>query len=47
MQNFPSTKPRKALWKRVLLWTGAAILALILIVLIVGLIPVSLDGLEA
>jgi carboxylesterase len=36
-------KPKRALWKRILIWAGGAILGLILFTLIIGMFPVSYD----
>ena len=42
----PSSKPRKALWQRILIWIGIALLAFIVIILLMGLIPTSTKGLQ-
>ena len=46
-QTSSSPEPKRALWKRILIWGGVAILAIILFVLIVGMFPMSTDGLDA
>jgi esterase/lipase len=46
-QTSSPEKPKQALWKRILLWGGIAILAILLFVLIVGMFPMSIDGYDA
>ncbi len=45
-QTTSSPKPKRALWKRILIWAGMAILAVIAFILIIGLFPMSLDGFD-
>ncbi len=42
-----SDKPKRPLWKTILIWFGVIILGLIAFILIVGIFPVSLDGFGA
>jgi len=46
-QTSSPEKPKRALWKRIMIWIGIAILAIILFVLIVGIFPMSTDGFDA
>jgi carboxylesterase len=43
----PLDKPKRALWKRIMIWAGIAILAIIAFVLIIGMFPMSTDGFDA
>jgi pimeloyl-ACP methyl ester carboxylesterase len=46
-QTNPPEKTKRALWKRILIWAGIAILAIIAFVLIIGIFPMSTDGFDA
>ncbi len=47
MTHTTSTQPKRALWKRILIWAGIVILAVFVFILIVGMFPISLDGFGA
>ncbi|HEY53068.1 MAG TPA: alpha/beta fold hydrolase [Caldilineae bacterium] len=45
-ENNPTTEPqKKSVWKRIAKWVGIIILGILLVFFLLGLIPVSLDGL--